>query len=89
MNIVDTDSAFYDNLSRQMYNRRDFVMSLIDEIRRVSDISELERVVACGKSNYHLVYNDYCDVYFEVLEGNRVRMLNFAFRNDYYDETRG
>lgn len=80
MNITETDPVFYDNLSRQMYSRRPLVVMLIDSIRAAPSVDELERVAHCDKPNTYFTYNRTCKLYFEVLGGDRVKLLDFTFK---------
>lgn len=79
MKITETDPVFGNNLESHMYSRRAIVISLIDEIENASDIDELKFVSACSDSSIHFVYNRVCKLYFELLEGNRAKLLNFVF----------
>lgn len=56
-------------------------MPLIDETGSASGINELESVSACDDLNIHFVYDHVCRLYFELLEGDQVKLLHFVFGN--------
>lgn len=62
-----------------MYGRRVIVVSLMDRIESASSINKLGQVSACSSSNIHFVYDRVCKLYFKLLKGGRVRLLNFVF----------
>lgn len=86
MKITETDPVFDNNLESHTYSRRAVVISLMDEIENASNIDELRFVSACSDSDIHFVYNYVCKLYFELLEENRVKLLNFVFAG--YDKAR-
>lgn len=79
MKITDIDSVFSNNLNCQPYSRRAIVMSLVDDIRDAPDIDELGSTATCVESSIYFVYNHVCKLYFELLEGDEIKLLNFVF----------
>ena len=78
MKVVEIEPDFDNNLWFQWYNRRDFVVSLVGEIEKASDVDELEYVAHCDKPNTHFTFNRFCKVYFEILGRGEVALVNFA-----------
>ena len=79
MKITGHSSFFKENLSFQWYNKRRYAILLMEKIEAVSSIDDLELVVGCTELNTYRVSNSICDLYFELSEGNQVKLLNFAF----------
>ncbi len=57
-------------------------MSLIHDIEEASGIDGLTSVVACPKNETYYVSNRVCWLYFQLLEGNQVKLLGFRLAED-------
>lgn len=79
MNLKYANTAFIANFKFQPYTRRAIIISLMDNIADAAGIDELERVVACAGSTRYFVRNNVCKRYFELLDGDQIKLLNFVF----------
>ena len=83
MKIVKIGPTFGRHLKILPYNRQVLIELLMKTIERASNIGELMHTSNCGQVlDKHFVYDYDYKLYFKLLDGNRVKLVNFA----RYDE---
>ena len=79
MKIIKCDPVFDSNLESHMFSRRAIVLSLMRSIEDAPNIHGLKNVVACPEFDGYFVHDNICWLFFELLEGDDIKLWGFRF----------